>query len=91
MYSYSMTGDGKKLVEEIRKREPTNYAKTKYVVDFCWKIARNNIYVLSWAAKVYFLLKQRGEKISDTEAIEMGKQFGWKLSTSQIESGVKLL
>jgi hypothetical protein len=91
MYSYSIAGDGRRLVEETRKRESANYAKIKFVVDLCWKIARNNIYVLSWAAKVYFLLKQRGEKISDTQAIEMGKQFGWKLSTSQIESGVKLL
>lgn len=91
MYSYFLTDDGEKLVNEIRKREPRKYEAIKKVVGRCQKIVKNNIHVLSWAAKVYFLLSQKGAEISYKEAKEMSKRFGWQLSTKEIESGAKLL
>lgn len=91
MYSYSLSDDGAKVVDLIRKREPSNYVKAKKVVDTCRKIVKNNINVLSWAAKVYFLLSQKGSEISCDEVVEKGKEFGWQLSSKEIDSGAKLL
>jgi len=91
MYSYSLSDDGAKMVDLIQKRERNNYMKAKKVVDTCQKIVKNNINVLSWAAKVYFLLSQKESEISYDEVVEKGKQFGWQLSSKEIDSGAKLL
>ena len=91
MYSYSLTDDGYKLLDEIRKREPSEFAAVRRVVDRSKKIAGNSINVLSWAAKANFLLSQKGQEISYEEVKEAGKRFGWKLSDEEIGSGVKLL
>ena len=91
MYSYSLTDDGIKLLEDIRSREVSKVAGIRRVVSRCGRIAGNNINVLSWTAKVYFLLSQRGPEISYKEAEEAGKRFGWKLSRKEIDSGVRLL
>ena len=91
MYSYSLTDDGVRLVDDIRRRETSKLSTIHRVVDRCERIAGNSISVLSWAAKVYFLLSQRGQEISYREAEEAGKRFGWNLSRKEIESGGRLL
>ncbi len=91
MYSYSLTDDGVKLLDDIRGREISNFSAIHRVVDRCERIAGNNINVLSWAAKVYFLLSQKGRVISFREAEEAGRRFGWVLSRREIGSGGRLL
>lgn len=91
MYSYSLTDDGIRLLDDIRSREVSKFSAVHRVVDRCERIAGNSINVLSWAAKIYFLLSQKGPEISFKEAEEAGKRFGWDLSRKEIESGGRLL
>jgi len=91
MYSYSLTDDGIQLFNEVRKREPIKSAEIGEVVQRCERIVKNNVNSLSWAAKVYFLLSQKGMEISTEEAVQSSRRFGWKLSNTEVESGTKLL
>jgi DNA-binding PadR family transcriptional regulator len=91
MYTYALTDDGLKLSSEVRKREPEKYAAISQVVERCEKIVNNNISVLSWAAKVYFLLSKKGEEISPEEAVRASRRFGWRLKDKEVNSGARLL
>jgi uncharacterized protein YwgA len=90
LYSYRLTDDGKELVKQLEGKYRKSLRTMKSVANRCNKFG-NNIYVLSYAAKVHYLLSQKGESMSSDEAIQTGKQFNWKLSEKDIESGVQLL
>ena len=91
MYSFSLTKDGEKLAKKIEKNYPREYRIIRNVVNRCYRIVHNNIFVLSWAAKVHYILHQTEKPMTYEEAISTGKLFGWKLSEKEIESAVKLL
>jgi DNA-binding PadR family transcriptional regulator len=91
MYSYSLTQDGRKVLNEFRKREASKYASIRNIAYRCQKIAGNSINILSWAAKTYFLLSQKGQEISYEGLEKAGKRFGWNIAKDEIASGVKLL
>jgi len=91
MYSYSLTEDGEELVNEIKRKNPEFYSTISEVVEKCRATVNNNIYILSWAAKVHFILCQTKKPITYMKAIEIGEEFGWKLNPTKIESAVQLL
>jgi len=91
MYSYFLTQDGKKVADLLKKKYPEKFSEVEKVVKKCRKIVHNNIYVLSWAAKVHFILRQAEKPMTYGEAIEASKSFGWSLSEEEIESAAKLL
>lgn len=91
MYSYSLTKDGEALAKKIEKKYLDKYRIIRSVVNRCYRIVHNNISVLSWAAKVHYILRQTKKPMTYEEAISTGKLFGWKLSDKEIESAVKLL
>jgi len=91
MYSYYLTDDGEELAGNIKKGNPKFYSTIKEVVETCSEVVNNNIYVLSWAAKVHFILSQTKKPISYKEAIQIGQEFGWELNPNKIESAAKLL
>jgi uncharacterized protein YwgA len=90
LYSYALTDDGHQLVEQIKSRHPKTFPKIKTIVEECGN-SGNDINVLSWAAKVHFLLTKKGSTMSHEEAINMGRKFNWDLSEPEIDLGVKLL
>jgi len=91
MYSYYLTEDGEELARGIHEANPEIYSAIKEVVETCSNVVNNNIYVLSWAAKIHFIVSQTKKPISYTEAIQLGQEFGWELNPSKIESAAKLL
>jgi len=91
MYSYDLTDDGEELVKKIREEYPEEYSTIRKVVKKCSRMVHNNIYVLSWAAKVHFILTQTGKATTYEEATEVGRLFGWAMDERQVESAVKLL
>lgn len=91
MYSYCLTEDGEELASRIREEYPEEFSIISDVVKKCGEIVHYNFNVLSWAAKVHFILEKAGKTMSYEEAIEAGKLFGWKLDESEIDSAVKLL
>lgn len=91
MYSYSLTDDGQKLACGVKEQYPKEFLIIKDVVKKCQKIAHNNFYVLSWAAKVHYVLSQTKKEMTRKEAIEASKLFGWNLGEKEIESAIRLL
>ena len=91
LYSYFLTEDGKKFVTELKSKDPDIEKKVSYVVKMCEDVTHNNINVLSWAAKIYFMLSSKGGPISYEDIIARGKKLGWQLDNKEIESGLKLL
>jgi len=91
MYSYYLTDDGQQLATKIKEQYPTEYSTIRNIVKKCGKMVHYNFNVLSWAAKVHFILVQTKKAMTYEEAIKAGKLFGWKLDEREIESAVKLL
>lgn len=95
MYSYFLTDDGKRLAEEIKKDHPEEYSVIRDVVKKCGKTAHFNYNILSWAAKLHFILKRSRRKMTYEEAIKVGPQqahlYGWELSGEEIDSALELL
>ena len=91
MYSYSLTEDGYALAEKIKEEYPREYTTVNNIVKKCSRIVHHNFYVLSWAAKVHFILVQSGKPMTYEEAIGAGQLFGWRLGQKEIDSAVRLL
>ena len=91
MYTYSLNAEAKDLVKTIKKKYPGESRKIQSVVKKCDKIVNCDYNVLSWAAKVHFVLQQSGRTMTCAEAIDASKTFGWTLSAEQVAAGVKLL
>lgn len=90
MYSYCLTPDGEILARNIHKKYPNEYQVIKQVVNKC-RVVHNNILVLSWAAKVHYILSQTKRPMTYNEAIALGRWFGWKLPQTEVKSAINLL
>ena len=91
VYCYELTPDGKALAREIQNRSPDFYRAARKVVETCTEVAKNNINILSCAAKVYYILSQKGKSVTYSEVRRLAKKFGWRLSTEEIDSAMELL
>lgn len=91
MYSYALNDEAAFLTKAIKKNYPKEYRKIQWVVKKCDKIAQLNYNVLSWAAKVHFVLHRSNKSMTYDEAIIASRSFGWKLNEQEIEAGAKLL
>lgn len=91
MYSYTLTDEAVSLSKGLRKAYPKETRIIGNVVKKCDKIAKCDYNVLSWAAKVHFILEKTRKAMTYQEAITASNKFGWKLSEEQIASGAKLL
>ncbi|MGD0496467.1 MAG: hypothetical protein ABSB28_10615 [Candidatus Bathyarchaeia archaeon] len=91
LYSYSLTEDGEKIAEDLKEKDSKLHKSLKEIVETCTTTAGNNISILSWAAKVYFLLQRKGKEITYGEIKRVGRKLGWTLAENEIESGLRLL
>jgi uncharacterized protein YwgA len=91
MYTYGLTKDGVALAKRVKSRYPDQFEVIQDVVDKCRRIAHFSIYVLSWAAKVHYILSQSAKPMTLDEACDVGRSFGWKLSEEETRSAVRLL
>ena len=91
MYSYALNDEATILTKAIKKTYSKEYRIIEWVVKKCDQIVHLNYNVLSWAAKVHFVLKRSGKSMTYDEAIAASRSFGWKLTEQEVETGVKLL
>jgi uncharacterized protein YwgA len=91
IYTYTLTEDGKNIAKDLKRSNEALYRKLKEVVDTCNNVVGNNISILSWAAKTYYLLHRQSKKITYAEIRKTARSLGWQLSDTEIDSGVKLL
>jgi len=61
------------------------------LVKTCKENAHLDPYILSWAAKVHFILKESGKTMDIEEVRKTASNFNWDLSDEQIERGIDLL
>ena len=91
MYSYFLTEDGSELAQKVKEGYPKEYAAVKNIVRKCGETVQCNYNILSWAAKVNFVLSRAGKAMTRAEAIEASQSFGWKLNEKEVESAIRLL
>jgi len=91
IFIYALTEDGKNIASDLKREHKGTYQVLKEIVDICNNTVGNNVNILSWAAKVYYLLREKGKEITYEEIKKIGKSLGWELSEKEIDSGVKLL
>ncbi|MCZ7362964.1 MAG: hypothetical protein O8C58_06495, partial [Candidatus Methanoperedens sp.] len=53
--------------------------------------ANLDVNILSWAAKVNYILAKQGTPMTPDEITMIAESFGWKLSQPQIDNAVELL
>lgn len=91
VYSYSMTDDGNAIAMQLQNEHAKEFTTIKQIVEKCREIADGNTNVLSWAAKVHYILSEERKTITSDQAISLAETFGWKLSEKEVKAGVKLL
>jgi uncharacterized protein YwgA len=91
IYTYTLTNDGMSIARDLVKQFPKLYKVLEEIARTCNETVGNNISILSWAAKIYYLLQKKGKQITYEEIEKIGTNLGWELSEREIDSGVKLL
>lgn len=91
MYSYNLNDEAFDLAKKLKKTYPSEHKIIENVVKKCDRIVNCDYNVLSWAAKVHFVLQKNKKAMTYQEAIIASRRFGWKLSESQIAAAAKLL
>ena len=89
VYTYSITADGKHLAQSIKENLPSLQTVSQ-VVSKC-QAAHKNVNILSWAAKTHFLLSLQNRPVTIRQATEIGKDYGWEMSSEEARVGIGLL
>ncbi len=90
-YDYSLTEDGKTIVENIIQKEPE---KSVEIIELFKKIAehdRNDYVKLSLAAKTMFVLEKQGGITSYEEIIQEAKKYDWDISDLAVDKAAEFL
>lgn len=92
-YIYQITDDGKTYLQSIRASPgfAEEERKLNDLVKTSKEYAHLDPYILSWAAKVHFILKESGKAMDIEEVRRTASNFNWDLSEGQIEKGISLL
>lgn len=90
MYIYQLTPDGDLFAENIKTKNKKEFDIINKTVKTIKRVVGNNINVLSWAAKVYYILRGH-EEITYEQITRTGEELGWNLSSNEIDSAAKLL
>ncbi|MBU3966499.1 MAG: hypothetical protein KKG76_03855 [Euryarchaeota archaeon] len=90
-YCYTISNDGNEIIEHIKKEHPEEYKKIINLVKVCKDTANLDVNILSWAAKVNYILSKQGTSLTPDEITIIADSFGWKLSQPQIDNAVELL
>ena len=91
IYRYSLTDDGKVVLDKVERTYPRECQRIQRVVSSCISIVGNNTEALAVAAKVHYILNKEGKTISQNSVRKIASKFGWNLSKEDIDSGAKLL
>lgn len=90
MHVFNLNEDGKAIIEDIIKNHPKEYSIIKDTVEKIEPFGQNYD-ILSWAAKIYYVLNEQGRPITEHEVIKLANRHDWDLNSDQIESAKKLL
>jgi uncharacterized protein YwgA len=91
-YEYQLSETGEKLADilEIQLSEQAQNLK-KAVERFMEGASDLNYMVLSYAAKLYYILKQKGIPLTPQEIKNASEKFNWKIDEKDFQKGAEAL
>lgn len=90
-YDYSLTSDGRRIVDRKRRQHPEEYDAIHRAAQEIRDAGEIGYMRLSVAAKAYFLLKRQGGR-ADLETIKtVARRFGWSVSELDLERAGEFL
>ncbi|HTW90182.1 MAG TPA: hypothetical protein VMH22_00540 [bacterium] len=91
-YSYSLTEDGKVVVEATKKRLGEAARGLTEVIDELDKAANGMNYMdVSYAAKTHLLLKEAKKPMTVDEIREEASRLSWRMAAHDVEKSVRFL
>ena len=92
-YTYTLTDDGRKILEDVKKNCVKECGIISQIVTACKDHCGLQAHPLSCAAKSHYILNRRedGADYTPDKIEEMAHDFGWNLCRDDIKRGVELL
>ncbi len=92
-YQYTITKKGIPVIKNLIEENKQTYEKIEKIVQTCFDYCKLNPNPLSFAAKVHYMLSKREcqKGMTEDEAIQMAKSFGWKITEKDVKLGAELL
>jgi uncharacterized protein YwgA len=92
VYSYSLTPDGKQIVDGIQKELSEEWKKLEWLVTVCRRHTQLRPHTLSATAKVAYIFSQQAEtQVSNEKIAETANELGWTLAEGEIQIITSLL
>jgi len=90
-YDYSLTRDGKVVVEALRDRYRYDWERLTATLAKIREADRDNYLALSLAAKVFYILSSTGKQLTASDIGTEAARVGWRVSAGEIERATDLL
>jgi uncharacterized protein YwgA len=89
-YVYVLTDEGRKALAWRAQRKPQEFSEAVRIAQLL--VASGADYrLLSWAAKLYFVLRAEKQPLTYAAARERALHLGWNMAPAEVETGVDLL
>jgi len=89
-YVYVLADSGRKALEWRRNRQPEEFDKAVEIVQTLVN-SRADYRVLSYAAKLYYILRAEVSPLTIEAARERAQELGWQMRQEEMKQGVELL
>ena len=90
-YCYRLTSAGDDFFDAAKKEHPNEYEYIKNLVDVCKAKSALDPKILSWAAKVHYILSCENKSMKREGIVTAAETFTWELSKEQIDVAIELL
>jgi uncharacterized protein YwgA len=91
-YSYELTDAGRKRYDDLERTYPEDTTKVAQFIDKLQELAGSlDQKLLSAAAKTHYISKLEGAALSPDRIRQVAKDFGWQLSSGQVNRVTELL
>lgn len=90
-YHYSLSSEGEQFVKDLKVSNIGDFNEISRIVKICKDTVDFNPDILSWVAKVNYILSKKKEPMTYDAITSTASSFGWDLSSEQIEMALELL
>jgi uncharacterized protein YwgA len=89
-YLYSISEDGEQIIAQLKESNEKEYNEISRIISQ-FETVNYNPEVLSWAAKVNYIISKKGASMTPEAIINTAGSFGWKLTEEQVDSAIEIL
>ena len=90
-YDYSLTEDGKKLLERKKKRYPEEWEKMERCAKAIKDVGNLNYMELAMAAKAYMIINREGGKANKSTIKTIAEKLGWSITETELDRAIDFL